>query len=593
MTDKERFATTGTWARVLREEGTEINSSTIRNRLSIAGIIGETACNQLHQVVKFGYFAESDVRKYCKDLLLNLPRTDENGLIEIDGEKYGGINDLARLLGISKTVIKSRVRKSTLKPIRGKSRRGKLCDLYSCSGVRGLCEETLQDLPQADESGLIEVGGESYRTIGSFVVPLGISFPSIQSRIEKSFLKPIRGKSKNGSINDFYLVSEVTKLCEDLVQDFPQADENGFLEMGGETYGTVGSLADLLGINSSTVQSKIQKNSLKPIRSKIQNGRPCDLFSLSDVRRICEDLIQDVPQADEKGLFEKDGETYGTVESLSRLLGIEKTSVRSRIQKNSLESVQGKIEHGNIFDFYPISDVRRICEDLIQDLPQADEKGFFEKDGATYGTRGSLARLLGISESSIRLRIQNRISKIFRGRDISGHARDFYLLADVRKLCEDLLQDIPQADKSGLIENNGETYGTIIRLASLLGISGPAIQSRIQRSLLKPIRVKIISGNVCDFYPLTVIRKLCEDLLQDIPHVDERGLFEKDGETYGTVVSLSRMFGFYGQALGLRVKRSALRPIQGKDNGGRVQEFYSSSEVRNLCADLIAKRKKE
>lgn len=69
MSEKERYATIGTWERVFREEGVSAGRVAMARRIEGVGLIGKTARNRAGQVIREGYYAESDVRQACFDLL--------------------------------------------------------------------------------------------------------------------------------------------------------------------------------------------------------------------------------------------------------------------------------------------------------------------------------------------------------------------------------------------------------------------------------------------------------------------------------------------------------------------------------------------
>jgi len=69
MTDKERYATIGTWVDV---EGAEISDNAIRIRMKEAEVVGETARLKTGCVLRHGFYLESKVRGLCRDLLNRL-----------------------------------------------------------------------------------------------------------------------------------------------------------------------------------------------------------------------------------------------------------------------------------------------------------------------------------------------------------------------------------------------------------------------------------------------------------------------------------------------------------------------------------------
>jgi len=70
MSEKERYATIGTWAKVFEKEtGEAIVDDTVRSRMRAAGIVGIQGITKEGLHLPHGFYAESDVRQACKDLL--------------------------------------------------------------------------------------------------------------------------------------------------------------------------------------------------------------------------------------------------------------------------------------------------------------------------------------------------------------------------------------------------------------------------------------------------------------------------------------------------------------------------------------------
>jgi len=513
MSEKERYATIGTWVEVFREEGAELSDTAIRDRIKKAGFVGTTARNSVGRVLRKGFHPESVVRNLVEDLIKPLPQADEDGFFESDGKTYGTIKSFSRALNISEKAIRRRLQQSTLKLIQGKDKTGHALDFYCLNEVRELCSDLLQALPQADEDGFFEIEGKTYGTIHSLSRALNVSYPTIQQRIQQSTLKPIQGKNKIGGVNDFYCLTDVRELCFDLLQTLPQANEDGFLESDGQTYGTIYSLSRALNISAPTIQRRIQQSTLKPIQGKNKIGGVNDFYCLNEIRELCSDRLQTLPQANEDGFLESDGQTYGTIESLSRALGVSGRTVATRIQQSILKSIQGRDKMGRIYDFYCLNEIRELCSDLLQTLPQANEDGFLESDGKTYGTIRSLSRALNISAPIIQQRIQQSILKSIQGKNKTGRIYDFYCLNEAEELCSDLLQTQPQVNADGFFESDGKTYGTIESLARALGVSTTPIRKRIQEVGLKPIQGKLPGGQVYNFYSQNDIKELCADLI--------------------------------------------------------------------------------
>jgi len=298
-------------------------------------------------------------------------------------------------------------------------------------------------------------------------------------------------------------------------------------------------------------------------------------------------------------------ERYGTITAFHRLFqeeGIEVSfpTMAARIESAKKQGeitviLSGRLNTGRILygAFYLESEVREACADLFKVLPKADKYNLLIVDDETYGTIGGLSRNLGISMDIIQPRIQDVRLKPIRGKDKTGHIFDFYSLSEVSKLCGAFIQELPQADKDGLFEINGETFGTSFSLSRHLGVSEATVRSRIQSTSLKSIRGKAKTGRIFDFFLLSDVQKLCEDLISDLPQADEDNYLKINGESHGTIRSLARRFGISKTTVQSRIQRGAIKPVCGKNRVGHIFDFYPETEVQILCADLIAKRKTE
>jgi len=420
-----------------------------------------------------------------------------------------------------------------------------------------------------------------------------ISDVTIRNKLREAGIIGITGKNKVGRVlrNAFYSETDVRSTCADLLQSLPKADEYGFFEKDDRRYGTIKAWSKSLGISTTTITRRIKTQNPKSVKGKNNNGNVYAFFSEADIRGLCADLLEDIPQADENGFFEKDGQRYGTIISLSSTLGISAHAITKRIKIHNLQSIKGKMKGGQIYDFFPESSIREICEDLLQSLPEAEESGFFTQDGQRYGTIISLSSTLGISAHAITKRIKIHNLQSIKGKTKGGQINDFYSESEMRKICSDILQSLPEADESGFLITNGQRYGTIGAWPRALSISVPTITDRIKTHNPPSIKCKDKGGRVCDFYPESVIRKICADLLQDIPQTDENGFFMKDGLRYGTIGAWSKTLGISVTAIKPRIKAHTPQSIKGKDRSGHVCNFYSESSIREICADILAKKK--
>ena len=538
------------------------------------------------------FYCESFIREICADLLQTLPRSDEKGFFIKDGVKYGTLYAWSKVLGISQCAVESRFKIHKPEGIKGKDKVGRICNFFSEDTIREICSDLLQPLPQADENGFFIKDGESYGTLEAWTKVLGISRTPILIRIKTANLQGIKGKDIGGNVRNFFSESAIRQICADLLQDIPQADEEGFFEKDGQMYVTIGAFSKRIGIPTITIKYRIKIHNPPNIKGKNTSGQVCVFYPESAIRKICADLLQDIPQADESGFFMKDGEKYGTIPALSSVLGISNKPISDRIKAHNLLGIKGKDNGGHVHNFYPEVIIRKICADLLESCPQADEEGFFIKDGERYGTILTWSKEFGISMSAIvKSRLKGNKQKSIKGKNRCGQIYDFYTESLIREICADLIQTLPQADESGFFMKDGNKYGTIGAWENELGISYDAILARIKRHKLQGINGKIKCGRICDFYPESAIRQTCADLLQDILQADEEGFFVKDGQKYSTIRTWSNTLGISQNAISLRIKTHNPKNIKGKVIGGQIYDFYPESVIREICADLLAKKK--
>ena len=511
MTEKERYATVGTWIKVFEKEGSSLRQPYINKKIKEAGLIGKTARNKVGRVMRNAFYPESSIRKLCADQLEHLPQADDSGFIVRDDEKYGTSTSLSRALGISNSYIQDRIRQVALPILRGRSKKGRVSLFYSISDVRAICRDQLEDLPQVDSNGLLEIDGCKFFTINQLARLLGISETPVRARIACSTLNAVRGRSIDCRIFDFYSFDEVQLLCADLLGELPVADEEGFVEVGGETYGTKFSISKRFGIANGTARARIKEADLSPIRAKTMQGIVKHFYSVEGARRLFLDLIE-VPRADESGLITKGGTVYGTCKAIAYLIAVSESCVQSRVRMSSPDFVRGKDVRGHVLNFYSVSDVRDLCEDLIS-LPQADEGGFLKKGGKKYGHIKGLSQQLGVSFSTLHRRVVKSDLSSIQGLDAWNRVGDFYALNEVVMLCADLTQDIPQAEGDGFFEIDGKRYGTLKRISNALGISSSSLIAQVPKSELNAVRGKNRVGRIYDFYCLVEVEQLFADLV--------------------------------------------------------------------------------
>ncbi|MBI5421825.1 hypothetical protein HZA44_01675 [Candidatus Peregrinibacteria bacterium] len=364
-------ATCITWAKWFeKHEGVRISDVTIRNRLKVARKIGAEGRDRMRHVLDKSYFSEADVREVCADLLESgLVQVSPDGFVDIDLIRHRTISALVRLLGISQPTIKFRIKSSGLKPVCGKGRSGRPCNLYSELEVRKLCANLLEpNLIVVDSGGLAMVEGVCHGTIPALARLLGVSIKVIKFRILSSGIKAIHGKDSMGHPGELYPEPAVRELCADrLNPGLIQIGDDGFVEIGGIRHGTKESFARRFKISASTIALRLASSGLVSVKGRNVTGNLVDLFPEPEIRKLCDDLLNpELVRFIPSSFIEINGINHGTIKMFSLMLGISRATIKSRLGISGTKPVCGRDSHGNLCDLYPEPAVREACKDLLR-----------------------------------------------------------------------------------------------------------------------------------------------------------------------------------------------------------------------------------
>jgi hypothetical protein len=252
------------------------------------------------------------------------------------------------------------------------------------------------------------------------------------------------------------------------------------------------------------------------------------------------------------------------------------------------ESARSRV--GQVFDkkYFKESDVRRVCSDLFLPHPKVDRSGFYWESGVQYGGVRSLSKALGLSTTTIASRIREKSMECIVGFNKARRLSQLYSLEEMRKCCADLLGPIPQADVEGGFLSGGGRYSTIQALSGQLGVSVHAILKRLKVSPLKPLRGKIVEGNVVNFYPEEEMRNLCKELVEPMPRVDKNCFAYKNGSRFGSIYQWSRCFNISHNSIKRMIGRStAIESMKCKAGDGSIRTLYSEESIIKFCSQLF------
>ena len=267
-----------------------VGENTIRRRLHDSGISAVRGKNNRGNVCDL--YPELGVRKLCADLLALLPVADEAGFIISNGVRHGTLRAFVRSMGISIPAIKPRLKNSAVVTIQGKDKNGHVLEFYPEPQVRELCADLLAQLPVADKSGYIEVSSIRHGCVKALSQTLGVSCPTIFSKIRRSGVAPVIGKLRGGQPCDFYPELRVRELCADLLAPLPMADSFGFVLAEGVRHGTIYALSNSMGVDYWMIEKCLKKVKIIAIRGKGRAGSVLDFYPEPAVRELYKDFLE-------------------------------------------------------------------------------------------------------------------------------------------------------------------------------------------------------------------------------------------------------------------------------------------------------------
>ncbi|MBI5421826.1 hypothetical protein HZA44_01680 [Candidatus Peregrinibacteria bacterium] len=211
VVDGIRHGTVGAWSRELR-----VSSSAVTYRLRTVSVVSAKGKGSQGRILD--YYSEPAVREACSDFFGELPQGDESGFFEIGGIRHGTISAWSRELEISQNSIASRLSSSGTDPCLGRTKSGQLHDFFPEAVLRQACADLLGlSLPVCGSDGFVMINGIHHGTRWALARFLGVSTPTIRSRLASSGIAPVAGKSNQGKLVDLYPEPSVREACAELL----------------------------------------------------------------------------------------------------------------------------------------------------------------------------------------------------------------------------------------------------------------------------------------------------------------------------------------------------------------------------------------
>ncbi len=173
-------------------------------------------------------------------------------------------------------------------------------------------------------------------------------------------------------------------------------------------------------------------------------------------------------RAGKDGFFEDGGRIWGTKEVIANMLEIASTTIDRKIIGFELTVKNGKDFRGKDRTFYDLAEVAAACGKTVTAI-NADSDGLITYENRSWGTKGPIAALLGISDASVRRGIKKHKPGSIIGKDRRGHVADFYKVDDVEAACKKLSVVTDRASENGLFCDDGHVWGTVHALKERIG----------------------------------------------------------------------------------------------------------------------------
>jgi len=341
-------------------------------------------------------------------------------------------------------------------------------------------------------------------------------------------------------------------------------------------------------------------------------------ISLIETADIAQELKlrSKLPKSNDQGFFEGDSKRYGTISAWAAELDLSYPTIERRLIVAGIEGTIGMDRNGHVLPkgFFAESDVYNSCSDLLQNLPVADENGFFTKNRTRYGSTGSWSLETSLGRDTLKNRFKKAGKTGISGFLAGGHllVAGFYSRKDFKEVTADHDENkMPRANDDGFLIHRGQTHATCSRWCSIFKNEGMQIKQHILRKHLTKKSAQSVEAldsrnQVHTFYaekdaraiaeeyqrtkrsinqnPLRIKKekKTAMELKQYAGVADTDGFFTLNKLKYGTRKAWSRVLKIDKGIVGRAVKRAELVGVLGWSTT-KATQFYSEPDIRAAC----------
>lgn len=200
----------------------------------------------------------------------------------------------------------------------------------------------------------------------------------------------------------FYSETQAKTICLEILNT-PQANTEGCFILGSKEYCHSAALADLFGVDKTTMLNRLKGSGIKGVSGRVFNKNilPNGFYPIDDVvEYVCPDFLENLPQLGLDGFTVIDEVAFGCIKSFERLLGVSKNTIISKVKQAGLKAVRGRDICGRITDIYPKEEIIAYLNSFGK--PRVDANGVVVIEDVAYYTYDGLVKVLGVSRNTIK-----------------------------------------------------------------------------------------------------------------------------------------------------------------------------------------------
>jgi hypothetical protein len=284
----------------------------------------------------------------------------------------------------------------------------------------------------------------------------------------------------------------------------------------------------------------------------------------------------------------------GTVNALSRSVGLTKKIVSKQIENHALSFIWGLDCYNRPVKLYALSDVRRAVgvKKSLNELPKTNQKGFCVIRGRKYMTLLWISEALHLDRSTIAKACLKKRVKRIRGRGLRNKREWLYDLSETKKALRGLLR-LEHNNATGLekFKADGDEWAVFSVLTQLIPIkcTGSSLRRRLRIRKVSFRWKRFHDGQPVRYYSVKGTRAAWEDLLREGLRADRSGIIREGDYEWLSLTAIGKRVGLTHQHVrNVILKSGRFRRIKGFDHLNRPnQVYYSWPDAQRVFATYI------